>query len=86
MIGKYAADKAGKKAVLQRQSGTSWKTVDKTEIDKNGAVRLRRPGRRPPARCVYRIDGPGAASTPVSTATWGTDADFATTSPASVST
>ena len=34
------------------------------------------PGPAPTSPVVYRIDGPGSASAPVSTATWGTDADF----------
>ena len=38
VIGKYAPNKAGKKVVLQRQSGSAWKTVDKSEVGNNGQV------------------------------------------------
>lgn len=73
VVGKYGAAKAGKKAVLQRLSGTTWKTVDKTEIGKNGEVVFGVPGTK---GVSYRIDGPGAASTAVTTDAWGTPLDF----------
>jgi len=76
VTGKYASGKAGKKVVLQQQSGNSWKTVDKTEIDKNGAVLFAVPAGKPASPVVYRIDGPGSPSAPVTTASWGTDVDF----------
>ncbi len=55
VIGKYSPNKEGKKVVLQRQSGTSWVTADKGEIDAKGTVIFARgrhagrglPGRRP---------------------------------------
>ena len=53
VIGKYGANKAGKKVVLQRQSGSSWKTVDKSEIDSKGQVVFavsRHQGRQLPRR------------------------------------
>ncbi len=73
VIGKYPSTKAGKKAVLQRLSGTTWKTADKGEIAKNGEIVFAVGGT---PGVSYRVDGPGAASTPVSTDSWGTDADF----------
>ncbi|MEO6509750.1 MAG: glycoside hydrolase family 16 protein [Nocardioides sp.] len=73
VIGKYAATKAGKKVVLQRQSGTAWQTADKSVIGTNGQVVFAVSGK---PGVSYRVDGPGAASTPVSTDQWGTDADF----------
>ena len=73
VIGKYGAAKAGKKVALQRLSGTTWKTVDKSEIRKNGEVVFGVPGTK---GVSYRVDGPGAASTPVTTDAWGTPLDF----------
>ena len=75
VIGKYGAGKVGKKVVLQRQSGSSWVTTDKSVVDKKGSVifAVRDPGSKV---VTYRIDGPGSASAPVSTDSWGTDADF----------
>ena len=73
VIGKYSPNKEGKKVLLQRQSGTSWVTADKGEIDAKGTVIF---GVAGTPGVVYRVDGPGAASTPVSTDSWGTAADF----------
>jgi hypothetical protein len=73
VIGKYAATKAGKKVVLQRLSGTTWKTADKSVVGDDGEVVFAVAGT---PGVSYRVDGPGAASTPVSTDSWGTDADF----------
>ena len=75
VIGKYGTGKVGKKVVLQRKSGSSWVTADKSVVDKKGSVIFAVPD--PGAKVVtYRVDGPGAASEPVSTDSWGTDADF----------
>jgi beta-glucanase (GH16 family) len=74
VVGRYSPNKEGKKVVLQRQSGTSWVTADKGEIGATGQVVFAVSGT---AGVVYRVDGPGAASTPVSTDSWGTPADFA---------
>jgi beta-glucanase (GH16 family) len=76
VIGKYGAGKVGKKVVLQRQSGSSWVKVDKAEVDKKGNVLFAVPAASVTKPVTYRVDGPGAASQPVSTASWGTDADF----------
>ena len=69
VIGKYDSSKEGKKVVLQRRSGTSssWVTDDKGKIDKKGRVVFAVP--KPPSGSPvsYRVDGPGSASTPVST-------------------
>ncbi len=75
VIAKYGAGKVGKKVVLQRQSGSSWVTADKSVVDKKGSVVFAVP--YPGSKVVtYRVDGPGSASAPVSTDVWGTDADF----------
>lgn len=76
VIGKYGAGKAGKKVKLQRKSGSSWVTKDKTEIDKKGFALFAVPPGKPASPVTYRIDGPGAASAAVSTSEWGTTADF----------
>ena len=77
VIGKYSANKAGKKVVLQRQSGTSWVTADKGEIDAKGQAIFAVPVTVGATPVSYRIDGPGAASSAVSTDRWGTDIDWA---------
>ena len=75
VIGKYGTGKVGKKVVLQRQSGSKWVTADKSVVDKKGTVIFAVPS--PGSTAVtYRVDGPGSASAPVSTDSWGTDADF----------
>jgi beta-glucanase (GH16 family) len=76
VIGKYSPTKEGKKVRLQRQSGTSWVTADKEEINKKGQVVFAVPGGVSGSPVVYRVDGPGAPSTTVSTDEWGTDVDF----------
>jgi beta-glucanase (GH16 family) len=75
VIGKYGTGKVGKKVVLQRKSGSGWVTADKSVVDKKGNVvfAVSDPGTRV---VTYRVDGPGSASDPVSTDSWGTDADF----------
>ncbi len=73
VIGKYSPNKAGKKVVLQRKYGSSWKTADKGEIDAKGRVVFAVPGTK---GVSYRVDGPGAASAPVTTDSWGTPVDF----------
>jgi beta-glucanase (GH16 family) len=73
VIGKYSPNKEGKKVLLQRQSGTSWVTADKGKVDAKGQVVFAVSGT---PGVVYRVDGPGAASAPVSTDSWGTPADF----------
>ncbi len=75
VVGKYGTGKVGKKVVLQRKSGSSWVTADKSVVDKKGSVIFAVPD--PGTKVVsYRVDGPGAASEPVSTDSWGTDVDF----------
>jgi beta-glucanase (GH16 family) len=76
VIGKYSPTKVGRKVRLQRQSGTSWVTADKGEINKKGQVVFAVPRGVPGFPVVYRVDGPGAPSTTVSTDQWGTDVDF----------
>ena len=78
VIGKYDSSKEGKKVVLQRRSGTSssWVTADKGKIDKKGRVVFAVPSASSGSPVSYRVDGPGPASTPVSTDSWGTDQDF----------
>ncbi len=76
VIGKYGANKAGKKVKLQRQSGSSWVTADKTKVDKKGYALFAVPPGRASKPVTYRVDGPGRASAPVSTSEWGTAADF----------
>jgi hypothetical protein len=75
VIGKYGTGKAGKKVVLQKQSGSKWVTADKSVVDDKGDVifAVPSPGNSP---VTYRVDGPGSASAPVSTDAWGTEADF----------
>jgi len=77
VIGKYSPNKEGKKVKLQRQSGSTWKTADKETIDSKGMVVFGVPGASPSKPVSYRVKGPGAPSGAVSTAKWGTDADFA---------
>jgi hypothetical protein len=77
VIGKYSPTKEGKKVVLQRQSGTTWVVAGKSVIDKKGNVIFGVPGAVTGALpVVYRVDGPGPASTPVSTDRWGSALDF----------
>jgi beta-glucanase (GH16 family) len=76
VIGKYAESKAGKKVLLQRLSGTTWVTADKGVIGEKGTVVFAVPRGVAGAPVTYRVDGPGAASTPVSTDRWGSDQDF----------
>src|SRR5215204_4748965 len=38
VIGKYGAGKVGKKVVLQKKSGSSWVTADKSVVDKKGSA------------------------------------------------
>ena len=59
VIGKYGANKEGKKVNLQRQSGSSWVTADKAEIDKKGSVIFAVPSRVAASPVTYRVDGPG---------------------------
>jgi len=75
VIGKYGTGKVGKKVVLQRKSGSSWATADKSEVDAKGNVifAVADPGTKV---VTYRVDGPGAASDPVSTDSWGSEGDF----------
>ncbi len=73
VIGKFNPTKAGKKAVLQRLVGTSWATAEKGVIGENGQVVF---GVRGTPGISYRVDGPGAPTTAVSTSSWGTPADF----------
>jgi beta-glucanase (GH16 family) len=75
VIGKYGTGKVGKKVLLQKQSGSKWVTADKSVVDKKGTVifAVPSPGSTP---VTYRVDGPGSASAPVSTDSWGTEADF----------
>ena len=51
-------------------------TADKGKIDKKGRVVFAVPGASSGSPVSYRVDGPGSASTPVSTDSWGTDLDF----------
>ena len=71
VIGKFGANKEGKKAKLQRKSGTSWVTEGKTEIDKKGIALFAVPAAFPSKPVTYRVDGPGGPSAPVSTSTVG---------------
>ncbi len=76
VIGKFGANKQGKKAKLQRKSGSSWVTEGKTEIDKKGLALFAVPAAFPSKPVTYRVDGPGGKSAAVSTSTWGTSIDF----------
>ena len=76
VIAKYGANKAGKKAKLQLQSGTSWVTAGKVKIDKKGVALFAVPPGFVSKPKTYRVDGPGRPSAPVSTTEWGTSADF----------
>ena len=78
VIGKYDSSKEGKKVVLQRRSGTgsSWVTADKGKIDKKGRVVFAVPKPSSGSPVSYRVDGPGPASSSVSTDSWGTGQDF----------
>ena len=50
VIGKFGANKAGKKAKLQHKSGSSWVTKGKTEIDKKGVALFAVPAAFPASR------------------------------------
>jgi hypothetical protein len=76
VIGKFSASKEGKKAILQRLSGTSWVTAAKGVIDKKGNAIFPVPAGVTGAPVTYRVDGPGTASAPVSTDRWGSAQDF----------
>ena len=52
--------------MLQRKSGSSWVTADKSVVDKKGSVVFAVPDAGTKV-VSYRVDGPGAASKPVST-------------------
>lgn len=75
VIGKFSASKSGKKVLLQRLSGSSWVTADKTTVGKDGNAlfAVPSPGSSPVS---YRVKGPGGTSAAVSTDEWGTDQDF----------
>jgi beta-glucanase (GH16 family) len=74
---KFGANKAGKKVLLQRLSGTSWVAALNGVIDDDGTVVFPVSASVTGVPVSYRVYGAGVASAPVSTDRWGSDTDFA---------